>query len=96
MESEDGTESESEMEEGEIEDEMDLGEESEDEVLENENHITVKKPFVSDQCVVCLSNKPNLIFIKCLHCCVCLECEKRRPFNKCPSCRTNILMKINI
>ena len=70
--------------------------ESEDVIEEDKNPIPVSKPFVSDQCVVCLSNKPNLIFINCLHCCVCLECEKRRPFNKCPSCRTNILMKINI
>ena len=92
---EDETESESEMEE-ETEDEMELGEESEDEILENENHITVRKSFNSDKCVICLSNKPDILFINCLHRCVCLECEKRRPFNRCPSCRTDISMKINI
>ena len=92
---EDETESESEMEE-ETEDEMELGEVSEDEILENENHITVRKSFNSDKCVICLSNKPDILFINCLHRCVCLECEKRRPFNRCPSCKTDISMKINI
>ena len=83
MESEDETESESEMGD-ETEDEMELGEELEDEIEENETHITVRKPFNSDKCVVCLLKEPKLLFINCLHRCVCLECEKRRPFNRCP------------
>ena len=95
MESEDETESEGEMED-ETEDEMELGEESEDEIEEDKTHITVSKPFNSDQCVVCLSNKSDLIFINCLHCGVCLKCERRKLFNRCPSCRTDISMKINI
>ena len=72
------------------------GLESEDELEEDKTHITVSKPFKSDECVICLTNKPDLIFINCLHCCVCLKCERRKPFNRCPSCRTDISMKINI
>ena len=96
METEDETETESEMEEDEIEDELELDDEIEDVIEEDKTPIPVSKPFVSFQCVVCLSNKPNLIFINCLHCCVCLECEKRKPFNRCPSCRTDISIKINM
>ena len=57
---------------------------------------TISKPFNSDQCVVCLTNKPELLFINCLHRCVCLKCEETNPFHKCPSCRTDISIKVKI
>ena len=57
---------------------------------------TISKPFNSDQCVVCLTNKPELLFMNCLHRCVCLKCEETNPFHKCPFCRTDISIKVKI
>ena len=71
-------------------------EESEDESEKDEAPIAVSKPFNSDKCVVCLLEKPELLFIKCLHRCVCLKCEETNPFHKCPSCRTDISINVKI
>ena len=46
--------------------------------------VAVSEPFNSDQCVVCLLKKPELLFINCLHRCVCLECEKNEPITQMP------------
>ena len=40
--------------------------ESEDEP-EEETAVAVSKPFNSDKCVVCLTNKPDILFMDCLH-----------------------------
>ena len=61
-----------------------------------ENTIELIKPFLYDKCVVCLENKPNILFEKCYHCCVCIECEKIKPFSSCPCCRKKNSLKINI
>ena len=84
-----------ELEESEVEDE------SEEEVIESELEedtapVAVSEPFNSDQCVVCLSKKPELLFVNRLHRCGCLECEKTSPFRRCPSCRTHISIKVKI
>ena len=34
---------------------------------------SIKKPYYIDECVICRSNKPNILFTNCLHHCVCLE-----------------------
>ena len=80
------------LDEDEIEVEME--DESKDE-SEDTTPIAISKPFYSDQCVVCLSKKPELLFLNCLHCCVCLECEETNPFRRCPSCRSYISVKVN-
>ena len=56
----------------------------------------ISKPFKTDQCVVCLSKKPEVLFLKCGHLFVCLECEEANPFRKCPFCRTQIETKVMI
>ena len=58
--------------------------------------VPVRKSFNFNKCVVCLSEKPEIIFITCLHCCVCLKCEEMSPFIRCPTCRTYIYMKVKI
>ena len=86
-------------EEVESEDEEDDPEEDEEDDPEEEEDTTpiaVSEPFHSDQCVVCLSKKPELLFMNCLHRCVCLECEETNPFRRCPSCRTHISNKVKI
>ena len=57
---------------------------------------SIKKPYYIDKCVICLSNKPNILFTNCLHHCVCLECETINPFESCPYCKNIIAMKIKI
>ena len=56
--------------------------------------ISIKEPYYIDECVICLSNKPDILFINCLHHCVCLECETINPFESCPYCKNKISMKI--
>ena len=56
----------------------------------------LKKTFKHDQCVICLDRKPNVLFVKCRHTCVCNECEEAHPSIKCPCCRMEISEKLLI
>ena len=56
----------------------------------------LEKTFKFDQCVICLDRKPDVLFIKCKHTCVCKECEKMHPSAKCPYCRTEISKRLLI
>ena len=56
----------------------------------------IKKTFKQDQCVICLDRKPNVLFVKCRHTCVCEECEEAHPSTNCPCCRTEISEKLLI
>ena len=58
--------------------------------------VCISEPYYIDECVICLSNKPDILFAHCLHHCVCLECEKIAPFERCPYCKSIIAMKIKI
>ena len=55
-----------------------------------------KKTFKENQCVICLDRKPNVLFVKCKHTCVCDECEEAHPSTQCPCCRTEISEKLLI
>ena len=63
---------------------------------DNFKPILVRKSFNSNKRVVCLFKKPEILFINCLHRCVCLKCVEMSPFIICPICRTNICMKVKI
>ena len=81
----------------EEEEEPELEDEFEEPVDEEETApVAVSEPYKTDQCVVCLSKEPELLFMDCLHRYVFLECEKTSPFHKCPSCRTLISIKVKI
>ena len=56
-------------------------------------YIPTFKIFKTDDCVVCLHNKPEIMFYDCHHCCVCSDCEKVKPLMKCPYCRKDIFAK---
>ena len=56
----------------------------------------LKKVFKENQCVICLDRKPNVLFVKCRHTCVCEECEEAHPSTQCPCCRTEISEKLLI
>ena len=35
-------------------------------------------PFTTDKCCICLTEKPDIILVPCLHKTVCLQCEKKK------------------
>ena len=64
--------------------------------LEPSSPKPLEKTFKFDQCVICLDRKPDVVFIKCNHICVCNECEKMHPSSKCSYCRTEISKRLLI
>ena len=70
-----------------IEDEEEEPEEPE--YIQNETPIiNSSQSFKSNECVICLTNPPNVLFCNCGHLCLCLECERKKISNKCPICKT--------
>ena len=49
-----------------------------------------KKTILEPECIVCLENKSNMLYLDCLHVCVCNVCDSKGKFKKCPLCRTKI------
>ena len=56
----------------------------------------VEKSFPSDECSVCLSTKPNILNIPCLHLAICCSCEEEGNLLRCVVCRKRIVRKIKI
>ena len=56
----------------------------------------VKSPFVTDKCCICLTEKPEIVLVPCLHKSVCFQCEEKGKLTKCPTCRRMITKKIKI
>ena len=67
-----------------------------DDVESSSSPKPLKKTFKENQCVICLDRKPNVLFVKCRHTCVCNECEEAHPSTQCPCCRTEISEKLLI
>ena len=58
---------------------------------ENEEEPTPpKKAITENECIICLENKPNILYTECLHIVVCVSCDSKGEFSKCPMCRTKI------
>ncbi len=53
----------------------------------------LNKVYSNDDCVICLSDPPALVFVPCGHHCVCVDCNKSllnmNAYN-CPMCRAHI------
>ena len=56
--------------------------------VEEEYHI--KKSIKSTECVICLQNRPNVLYIKCRHIVACDSCDLSGKLFECPICRTKI------
>ena len=56
----------------------------------------IESPFISDNCSICLSEKPNILNIPCLHLSVCSSCEETGKLLRCSVCRKKIERKIKI
>ena len=63
--------------------------------INNKKVIKIDKIFKTEECVICLSTKPNVLFCGCGHLCICNECNEIKKLNVCPSCRTkNKILRI--
>ena len=63
--------------------------EQEPEYIQNEARIINSSlSFKSNECVICLTNPPNVLFCNCGHLCLCSKCERKKISNKCPICKT--------
>ena len=50
--------------------------------------INPSKIFKSEECIICLENKPIILFCNCGHLCYCTECYKLKSLSACPVCKT--------
>ena len=57
---------------------------------EVEDYKPARKTILEQECVICFENKSNILYLDCLHVCVCNVCDSKGRFNKCPLCRTKI------
>ena len=49
--------------------------------------INLFKIFKSDECIICMVNKPNILFCNCGHLCECEGCYKIKSLSACPVCK---------
>ena len=67
---------------------------SEDEDDENQPRpLEFKQSITVDECVICLINKPNVLYPNCQHIPTCKTCEETHPVHKCPLCRKKATIK---
>ena len=56
----------------------------------------IEDVFRTEECCICLINKPEILNYPCLHLSICKECEEKGKFKKCVTCRKSIYRKIKI
>ena len=49
-----------------------------------------KKAISETECIICFKKTPNILYTECLHRVVCVSCDTKGKFKKCPLCRTRI------
>ena len=54
----------------------------------NDKIINSTQIFKSEECVICLSNLPNVLFCNCGHIPLCIECNEIKSLSVCPVCKT--------
>ena len=50
--------------------------------------INPSKIFKSEECIICLTNQPIILFCNCGHIPICTECYKLKSLSACPVCKT--------
>ena len=58
-----------------------------------DNKINTVQTFKSNECVICLTNQPNVLFCNCGHIAICEECDRVKSLNTCPICKTKSTIK---
>ena len=56
----------------------------------------IESCFINNNCTICLSALPNILFFPCLHLATCEKCEKVGKLFKCSVCRKLIIRKVKI
>ena len=68
-------------------------EEDEGDLVFNDTNNVIPKTdntIKEEECVVCYTNKPNIIYTDCYHLCVCSNCDEEGKLVNCPLCRMSI------
>ena len=76
-----------------------IREEEEEDSKEDEERnkqINTDKSFKSNECVICLTNPPSVLFCNCGHVCICEECDREKSLNTCPVCKTESAIRRTI
>ena len=61
----------------------------------NKKPINSIQTFKSDECVICLTNPPQVLFCNCGHIPICIECYKLKSLSACPVCKTeNTILRV--
>ena len=60
---------------------------------ESEDEEPMKKAICEAECIICFEKTPNILYLECLHKCVCSSCNGKGKFVRCPLCRTRIKNK---
>ena len=72
-----------------------LNSESDEENSIDEKIINSSQTFKSDECVICLTNPPHVLYCNCGHICICGECGNRFKNKECPVCKTeNTIIRV--
>ena len=58
-------------------------------IPEDTKVINLFKIFKSDECIICMTNKPNVLFCNCGHLSYCINCYKIKSLSVCPICKTD-------
>ena len=62
---------------------------------DDEKIINSSQSFKSDECVICLTNPPHVLFCNCGHMCICGECGNKIKNKECPICKTeNTIIRV--
>ena len=57
---------------------------------DSEDDEPTRKTITEPECIICFENKPNILYLECMHLCVCNVCDGKGKFYKCPMCRTKL------
>ena len=55
--------------------------------------VSLEKSFKSNECVICLTNPPNVLFYNCGYIPICERCEEVKSLKNCPVCNTENYIK---
>ena len=58
-------------------------------IPEDTKVINLFKIFKSEECIICITNQPNVLFCNCGHVSYCLNCYKLKTLSTCPICKTD-------
>ena len=58
-------------------------------IPEDTKVINLFKIFKSEECIICMTNQPNILFCNCGHVSYCLNCYKLKTLSTCPICKTD-------